>query len=66
MAVSVAATFMNFPGDVIIFRTITWVDKICKILLVLLHHAHGDVVEVTDFFIGPSGTDSRYYRSTID
>ena len=66
MAVSVDTTLMNYPGDVIIFRTITWVNKICIIRLVLLHHAHGDVVEVTDLFIGPSSTDSRYYCFAID
>ena len=48
MAVSVAAMFVNLPGDVISFRTITHFYKIVIILLVLLHHAHGDFVDVTD------------------
>ena len=46
---------MTFPSDVITFRTIILVDKIFIILLVLLHHAHGDVVELTDLLITPSG-----------
>ena len=55
-----AVTFVNFPGEVISFRTITHVDKIVIILLVLLHRAHGDVVEVADLSIHLSGEDSRY------
>ena len=66
MVLNVAATFVNLPGDVISVRTITCMDKIDIILLLLLHHAHGDFVEVTDLFICLSGVDSRYYRSGID
>ena len=54
------------PGDVISFRTITLVDKILIILLVLLHPAHGDFVEVADLFIRLSISNSRYYCSPID
>ena len=61
---SVTATFMNLSGDAIIFRNITLVDKICLFILVLVHRAHGDVVEVTDLFISPFGADSN--RSVID
>ena len=51
MVLNVAATFVNLPGDVISVRTITCMDKIDIILLLLLHHAHGDFFEVTDLFI---------------
>ena len=57
---------MRFPCDVIVFRTITHFDKINIILLVLIHHAHGDVVELVDLLIAPSRADSRYYRSVVD
>ena len=66
MVVRVAATFVNLPGDVISFRTITLLDKMVIILLVLLHPPHGDVVEVTDPFIRLSSVNSRYYGSAID
>ena len=59
-------TFMRFARDVIILRTITHVNKIHIIPLLLLHHAHGDVVELADLLIAPSRVDSRYYRSAID
>ena len=57
-------TFMRFARDVIILRTITHVIHIIPLLL--LHHAHGDVVELADLLIAPSRVDSRYYRSAID
>ena len=56
MVVGFTATFMTFPGDLIIFSTITHVNKIHIILLVLLHHAHGNVVELADLLITPSNT----------
>ena len=56
VVVGFTATFMTFPGDLIIFSTITHVNKIHIILLVLLHHAHGNVVELADLLITPSNT----------
>ena len=61
MVVSFAARFMTFLGDVIIFRTITHINKICITLLVLLHSAHGDVVKLADLLIGSSWADYRYH-----
>ena len=62
---SIATIFFYLPGDVI-RRIITRIDKVVKILLVLLHLAHGDVVEVADLFIHLYGADSRYYSSMVD